>query len=375
MEAPSGSFTIAVDAMGGDRAPAVVVEGAMAYVRERGAHGAAAPGELVLVGDEPLVRAELGRLGVDSPPFPIVHAPERVDMGEAAATSARRKPNSSIAVCARLVKEGQAQAMVSAGNTGAVVAVSQLRLRPLPAVDRPAIAAIIPTQKGTCVLLDVGANSDCKPNHLLQFAAMGAVYARVILARPEPRVGLLSIGEESSKGNELVLATHPLLGKSPLRFVGMVEGRNIFRGAADVVVCDGFTGNVVLKFGESVVELLTTRLKREIMSDARSRLGAWVLRPAFARFKRDLDYAEYGGAPLLGVNGVVIIAHGSSSPKAIKNAIRVAAESVDHHMNELIVEALEKLEPAGALEPEPTDAGGQLPGPDAPEPRSREAHG
>ncbi len=375
METPSGSFTIAVDAMGGDRAPAVVVEGAMAYVCEPGMRGSAAPGELVLVGDEPLLRAELGRLGAEPPPFPIVHAPERVDMGEAAATSVRRKPNSSIAVCARLVKDGQAQAMVSAGNTGAVVAVSQLRLRPLPAVDRPAIATLIPTQKGACVLLDVGANSDCKPAHLLQFAAMGAVYARVILGKPEPRVGLLSIGEESSKGNELVLATHPLLSRSPLRFVGNVEGRDIFRGAADVVVCDGFTGNVVLKFGESVVELLTTRLRREILSDTRSKLGAWVLRPAFERFKRDLDYAEYGGAPLLGVNGVVIIAHGSSSPKAIKNAIRVAAESVHHHMNELIIEALGQLERAGTLELAEPGAGSQLPSPDAPEARSQEAHG
>jgi glycerol-3-phosphate acyltransferase PlsX len=341
---PASPCAIAVDAMGGDRAPAVVVEGALAYLRDPGR------ASLILVGDEPVVRRELARLGADPAAFRLVHAPERVEMGEAAATSIRRKPNSSIAVCARLVKDGEAAALVSAGNTGAVVAASQLRLRPLPAVDRPAIATTVPTQHGGCVLLDVGANSDCKPIHLLQFAAMGAVLARGLLQRERPRVGLLSIGEESSKGNELVLATHELLARSTLDFIGNVEGRDIFRGAADVVVCDGFTGNVVLKFGESVVELLTSMLRREILRDTRSKLGAWILGPAFRRFRKQLDYAEYGGAPLLGVNGVVIIAHGSSSPKAIKNAIRVAGEFVDRRMNELLVAALGKLEPAGARE-------------------------
>jgi len=335
---PPGAFTIAVDAMGGDRAPGVVIEGVLAYAREGGR------GRLLLVGDERLIREELARLGAARGDYPIVHAPESVGMGEAAAASVRRKPNSSIAVCARLVKDGEADAVVSAGNTGAAVAACQLRLRPLPSVDRPAIATYVPTEKGGCVLLDVGANSDCKPIHLLQFAVMGSVYARTVLGKREPRVGLLNIGEESSKGNELMLAAHQLLSESPIAFVGNVEGRDIFGGAADVVVCDGFTGNVVLKFSESVVELLTTRLRREILRDMRSKLGGWMLRPAFKRFRREVDHAEYGGAPLLGVNGVCIIAHGSSSPKAIKNAIRVAGELVDHHLNELIVADLAKLE-------------------------------
>jgi glycerol-3-phosphate acyltransferase PlsX len=204
----------------------------------------------------------------------------------------------------------------------------------------------VPTEKGGCVFLDVGANSDCKPNHLLQFAVMGSVYARTILGKPEPKIGLLNIGEESSKGNELMLAAYELLSASPLEFVGNVEGRDIFGGAVDVVVCDGFTGNVVLKFSESVVELLTNRLRREIHRDLRSQLGGWMLQPAFRRFKREVDHAEYGGAPLLGVNGVCIIAHGSSSPKAIKNAIRVAGELIDHHLNELIVAELERVDEA-----------------------------
>jgi glycerol-3-phosphate acyltransferase PlsX len=224
------------------------------------------------------------------------------------------------------------------------VAACQLRLRPLKAVDRPAIATWVPTRSGGCVLLDVGANSECKPYHMVQFAAMGAVYAEHILGRKEPRVGLLNIGEEASKGNELAQATYPLLAQqSGFQFVGNVEGRDIFRGAADVVVCDGFTGNVVLKFSESVVELLTMILRQEIHHDLRSKAGGFLLRPAFRRFRRQLDYAEYGGAPLLGINGVCIIAHGSSSPKAIKNAIRVAAEFVDHRINDLIEGAIAGL--------------------------------
>jgi phosphate acyltransferase len=328
-------FSIAIDAMGGDHAPASVVEGALAYVQGQGR------GSLLLVGDQPEVERELARLAAPRDAFQIVHAPDTVGMGEAAATAVRRKPNSSIAVCARLAKDGEAAAIVSAGNTGAAVAACQLRLRPLKAVDRPAIATWVPTRSGGCVLLDVGANSDCKPTHMVQFAVMGAVYAEHILGRKEPRVGLLNIGEESSKGNELAQASYPLLAQqSGFHFVGNVEGRDIFRGAADVVVCDGFTGNVVLKFSESVVELLTMILRREIHHDLRSRAGGLLLQPAFRRFRRQLDYAEYGGAPLLGINGVCIIAHGSSSPKAIKNAIRVAAEFVDHRINELIAAAI-----------------------------------
>jgi glycerol-3-phosphate acyltransferase PlsX len=331
-------FVIAIDAMGGDHAPASVVEGALAYARGQGR------GTLLLVGDQPAVERELTRISAPSGLFRLVHAPDTVGMGEAAAAAVRRKPNSSIAVCARLAKDGDAAAVVSAGNTGAAVAACQLRLRPLKAVDRPAIATWVPTRSGGCVLLDVGANSECKPYHMVQFAAMGAVYAEHILGRKEPRVGLLNIGEEASKGNELAQATYPLLAQqSGFQFVGNVEGRDIFRGAADVVVCDGFTGNVVLKFSESVVELLTMILRQEIHHDLRSKAGGFLLRPAFRRFRRQLDYAEYGGAPLLGINGVCIIAHGSSSPKAIKNAIRVAAEFVDHRINDLIEGAIAGL--------------------------------
>ena len=346
MAEASELFTIAVDAMGGDHAPAAVIEGALAYARD------STRGRIVLVGDEPQIQHELERLGSNRDTFPIVHAPDAVGMGEAAATAVRRKPNSSIAVCARLAKDGEADAIVSAGNTGAAVAACQLRLRPLAQVDRPAIATWVPTRSGGCVLLDVGANSECKPNHMVQFAVMGAVYAEHILGKRDPRVGLLNIGEESTKGNELAQASYPLLAQqSGFHFVGNVEGRDIFRGAADVVVCDGFTGNVVLKFSESVVELLTMILREEIHHDLRSRAGGFLLKPAFRRFRRQLDYAEYGGAPLLGINGVCIIAHGSSSPKAIKNAIRVAGEFVDHHINDRIAEAvaaarLEPVEPS-----------------------------
>jgi glycerol-3-phosphate acyltransferase PlsX len=327
--------TIALDAMGGDNAPAQIVAGALDWAADAAAHH-----RLLLVGDEELVRGEVERQGGDPVRFEFVHAPERIGMGDDAARSVRRKRRSSIAVCASLVKEGTAQALVSAGNTGAVVAASQLTLRRLPGVERPAIATYVPTERGGCVLLDVGANSDCKPTHLVQFARMGVVYAHGILGRERPRVGLLNIGEESSKGNELSQAAHALLEQSELDFVGNVEGRDIFRGSADVVVCDGFTGNVLLKFSESIIELMSSMMRREIMGDLRSRIGALLVRPALRRFRKDLDYSEYGGAPLLGVNGVCFIAHGSSSPKAIKNAVRVAARWVEGRVNERLVEVL-----------------------------------
>ena len=332
---PVDQAVIAIDAMGGDRAPAQIIEGVLERCAESNRE------RLLLVGDQEAVRAQVTQLGGDPTRFEFVHAPESIGMGDAAAHSVRRKPKSSIAVCTRLVKEGRAHALVSAGNTGAVVAASQLTLRRLPGVERPAIATYVPTYDHSgCILLDVGATSDCKPSHLVQFARMGAVYARVILERAEPRVGLLNIGEESSKGNELTQASHALLKESDVRFLGNVEGRDIFSGATDVVVCDGFTGNVLLKFSESIIELIRNMLRREMTRDMRSKFGAVVLKPAFKRFRKDLDYAEYGGAPLLGVNGVCIIAHGSSSPKAIKNAIRMAAELVERRINEQIVSIL-----------------------------------
>jgi phosphate acyltransferase len=324
---------IGVDAMGGDFAPRAEVDGAIQALREE-------PGafEVVLVGDKTAIEADLARYpGWESLPIRLVHAPERIEMGEAAAMAARRKKNSSLVVATRLHKEGEIDALVSAGNTGAVVATSLFNLGRLEGVDRPAIAALFPvpnTQAGS-VVLDVGANSDCKPIHLLQFAIMGTLFARHVLGVKHPRVGLLNIGEEPTKGNELTQEAYQLLSATSedIDFLGNVEGRDIFRGAADVVVCDGFTGNVVLKTAESVTGLLITWLKRELKSDLLSMIGGLITKPAFRRLRTRLDYAEYGGAPLLGVNGVVIIAHGSSSSMAITNAIRTAAVAVTHQVN------------------------------------------
>ena len=319
--------------MGGDYAPRAEVDGAMTALTT-----APADYEVVLVGDKASIEAELERYpGWESSGLRIVHAPERIEMGEAAASAARRKKNSSLVVATRLHKAGEIDALVSAGNTGAVVATSLFNLGRLEGVDRPAIAALFPvpnTQAGS-VVLDVGATSDCKPVHLLQFGIMGSLFAQHVLGVKKPRVGLLNIGEEPTKGNELAQESHQLLSQcgDEIHFIGNLEGRDVFRGTADVVVCDGFTGNVVLKVAESVSDLLITWLRRELNQDALSRIGGLLSKPAFRRLKARLDYAEYGGAPLLGVNGVVIIAHGSSSPKAIHNAIRTAAVAVDHQVN------------------------------------------
>ncbi len=243
----------------------------------------------------------------------------------------------------RYLKDGKGDGLVSAGNTGAVVACALLLLGRLPGVRRPAIATTVPTPSGGAVLLDVGANSDCTPQHLVQFGIMGDIYARKVLGRAEPKVGLLNIGEESIKGNEVVRNTYPLLEATHLKFIGNVEGRDIFKGGVDVVVCDGFVGNVVLKFSESVVHLITSLFRELVVSNVRGKLGALLMRPMLRRMALKLDYAEYGGAPLLGVDGAVIIAHGSSSPKAIKNAIFVAARYAREKINEHIQTELQGL--------------------------------
>jgi glycerol-3-phosphate acyltransferase PlsX len=324
--------------MGGDEAPRVVIRGLLEAIAEAGNEF-----EPVVVGDEEQVLRELRACNVSTPPFEIVHAPERVEMGEPGLASVRKKRNSSISVLARLAREGKISGMFSAGNTGAVVAAAYLNLGRIEKVDRPAIAAFMPNRRGGCVVLDVGANSECKPVNLLQFGVMGGTYARQILGRENPRIGLLNIGEESSKGNELAQEAHKLLAESPLNFVGNVEGKDIFGGSVDVVVCDGFTGNVVLKFTESVIDLLTGSIKEQIKRDFRSKMGALLLKPAFMRFKLQLDYAEYGGAPLLGVNGTCIIGHGSSSARAIKNAIKATAGFVHTDVNEHIRKDLRAL--------------------------------
>jgi len=312
---------IAVDAMGGDFAPAEIVKGASLAARE----GV----DILLVGREADLRRELGQYPAGSH-MEIVDAPEVVEMGEHPALAIRQKRNSSISVATRLCKDGKAAAVVSAGNTGAQMAAALFSLGRLPGIDRPAIATILPTLAGGTLVLDSGANADCKPQHLLQFAMMGGIYSHRVLGVSSPRVGLLNIGAEETKGNELVVEAYQLLRQSSLNFVGNVEGREILEGPADVIVCDGFVGNVLLKFAEGLGSALLGMLKENLQQSLRTKIGAALAIPAFQAVKKAMDYAEYGGAPLLGVNGVSIICHGSSKAKAIKNAISVAQRCVQN---------------------------------------------
>jgi glycerol-3-phosphate acyltransferase PlsX len=326
--------TIAVDAMGGDRGCAPVIEGALAYVR---AHS----DSVILVGKRERIIEEISRYRGSSAALGIQEASEVVEMDESPSTALRRKKDSSIRVGIELVKRGEAAAFVSAGNTGAVMATAMVILGNLPEVERPAIATVMPTLKGNCILLDVGANVDCKPRQLLEFAIMGNIYAKDILGKGKPRVGLLSIGEEETKGNELTKEAYKALEEeTSLIFVGMVEGRDLFSGNVDVVVCDGFTGNVALKFSEALAEMIGALLRDEFSKTIASRFGYLLTRPAFERFRRRVDYSEYGGAPLLGVDGVCIISHGRSTAKAIKNALRVAGECVRNQVIEHIREGV-----------------------------------
>jgi glycerol-3-phosphate acyltransferase PlsX len=316
--------------MGTDGAPAPEVAGALSALE--------ADPELrvVLVGDETALRAELA-LHPEAPAtrLTIEHAPERVLTGEAPAASVRRKPNSSIMVGLRLQREGEAEGFVSAGSTGAVMAASLLVLRPLPGVQRPAIGILLPTATDPVLMLDAGANVDCKPHQLLQFAHVGHIYAQDLMGRATPRVGLLNIGEEEGKGNEATAGAHALLAESELNFIGNAEGREIIKGNLDVLVCDGFVGNTLLKFYESMAEFVVALLQRE-MSHTTEQLD-------FAEIFQVLDYAEYGGAPLLGVNGVSIICHGESPPKAIHNALGVAARAIRSNMVSHIERELSQL--------------------------------
>ena len=320
--------------MGGDHGPAVVVEGAVAAVREFGA-------SVILVGDRAAIEREVTRLGAQSLGLEVRHASQVVGMGERPSQALRRKRDSSLRVAAELVKDGKAAALISAGNTGAAMAISMFVIGVLPGVDRPAIAAVLPNLRKFTILLDAGANVDPKPWHLLQFAVMGHVYARDILGFDNPRVGLLSVGEEEGKGNELTKEAYEQLKASSLNFVGNVEGRDIYNGGCDVVVTDGFTGNVALKISESLAEVLTGMIKQELTRDARSKIGAKLAMPAFERFRRRIDYTEVGGAPLLGIDGAAIICHGASPVKAIKNAVRVAQEWTSAGLNEHIKAAIE----------------------------------
>ncbi len=313
---------VAVDAMGSDLGSGVVVAGAVAAARDLGS-------AVTLVGQESAVRQHLRAQASGALDLAVLHAPEAVAMDESPSVALRRKKQSSIRIGLELVKRGEADAFVSAGNTGAVMATALVVLGPLPGVERPAIAVVIPTKTGRAVLLDAGATVDCKPRHLHQFGIMGSVYAEAVLGTAAPRVGLLSIGEEESKGNELTREAFKALEEDGgLRFIGNVEGRDVFNGQVDVVVCDGFTGNVALKISEGVAEVFVCLLREELSGDLWARAASLLMRRSLRRFRRRLDYSEVGGAPLFGVDGVCIIGHGRSSPKAIKNAIRVAGECV-----------------------------------------------
>ncbi|MFQ5720574.1 MAG: phosphate acyltransferase PlsX [Acidobacteriota bacterium] len=334
------TLRIAVDAMGGDHAPASIVEGAATAAREYGHR-------IVLVGIEKTVRAELDRLGANDSSIDVVHAEEVVGMNESAVTSLRRKKRSSIRVAAQLLKSGDADAFVSAGNTGAVMANLKVTLGLLDGVDRPALAAVLPNLHSRSVWLDVGANVAPRPAHLVQFAVMGSLYSSRILGASSPRVGLLSIGEEEGKGNDATreVARRLRLIGDKINFIGNVEGRDIFSGRADVIVCDGFIGNVSLKAIEAVTDTVRTFLRQEIEKSWWARLGSLLMGGAFERFKNRVSYEEYGGVPLLGMSGATIICHGRSSPRAIQNAIRVAGEFVRNQVNDRIRSELAQVQP------------------------------
>ncbi len=334
---------IALDAMGSDRAPKPEVEGAIQAARRFGI-------QVALVGPEEIVRAELSRHPFSrSLPISVVHASEVIGMDDKAVQAVRAKRDSSIRVGLRLVRDGQASAFISAGNTGAAMATAKMVLGGLPGVDRPALVAIIPTAIGTVsTLLDVGANVDCKPHNLEQFAVMGDIYFRSMFGTARPRVGLLSIGEEEGKGNELTRESFQLLKQLPLNFIGNVEGRDIYNGKVDVIVADGFVGNVALKTSEGVANLVRATLKETLAATITRQVGYLLSRSAFSDFKKRLDHTEYGGAPLLGVKGACFVTHGSSNVNAIKNAIRVASEFVERNITNNIEKELAAVQPAAA---------------------------
>ncbi len=323
---------IAVDAMGGDFAPRHVVDGALAAARHWDLG-------VTLVGPTAVLEGELARyLAVDRERVRIVDAPDVIGMAESPAAALRRKPGASIKVAAGLVASGRAAALFSAGHTGATVMAAHAAFGMLPGVDRPALATAIPTRKHPAVLLDVGASVECRPQHLLQFAVMGRVYARVAFGVESPRVGLLSIGEEETKGNELTREAHQLLKASALPFTGNIEARHVYSGEADVIVCDGFTGNVALKISEGLVDVVEGFLREELSRTFTMRVGSLLTRRALRHFRRRVDYSEYGGAPLLGVAGVAIVGHGRSSPKAVRNAVAMAYRFASSHFIERVAQ-------------------------------------
>ncbi len=326
---------IALDAMGGDHAPQVEIEGAIQAARELDV-------SIILVGNREILEAELEKRQATDLPITVQNATEVVAMHESPSTAVRKKKDSSVRVAFDLVRRGEADAAVSAGNSGASMATAMFVLKKLAGVDRPAIATVIPTLKQEAVILDVGANVECKPIHLVQFAIMGEVYARYVLGIENPRVGLLSNGAEEEKGTDLTRKTHSILKESSLNYIGYVEGRDIYTGDVDVVACDGFVGNVVLKTSEGLADSMGKMLKAEFRSSILAKLGYLLAKGSLKRLKKKIDYAEYGGAPLLGINGVGFICHGGSNAKAIKNAIMYAAEYARNNLNRHLHEELEK---------------------------------
>lgn len=339
--------TVAVDAMGGDHAPIPEIEGAVAAVRERLAN-------VVLVGDERRLSGELSRLHGDVPGLTIVHAPDVITMNDHPGVAAKSKKNSSMRVAFDLAKRGQADAVVSAGNSGAVMACGLFVMKRLPGVDRPGVVTTFPTRTGVCALMDMGANVECKPQTLAQFAVLGCVYAQVLHGKARPRVGLLSNGEEAVKGTELTRQTHKILSSGVVakdfEYVGYVEGKDIFSGTVDVVVTDGFTGNVVLKTAEGAGAVIFEMLREEVLGTWLGKLGALLLSDTLKRLRKRLAWDEYGGAPLIGVDGVAILCHGRSNARAIKNGVRVAAGFADASLPRGIAAAIEKHAPLWAAE-------------------------
>ena len=324
---------IVVDAMGGDHGPGVIVQGAIAAVNEYAV-------EVILVGDEKRINELLTEHHYSGNRISVYPALEVVEMHESAAVTIRKKKKSSMVVGINLVKDGKGDAFFSVGNTGAVVCAAALNLGLLAGVERPGIGIIMPTLKGNCMVIDVGANIDPKPKQLLQYGIMADVYSRYILNKPSPTVGLLNVGEEETKGTDFIKETYDLLSGSKINFIGNVEGKDLFSGKCDIIICDGFVGNVALKVTEGLAKAMQEFLKRHIKKNIFGILGYILLKSSFSGFKKEIDYSEYGGAPLLGVNGVVIIGHGRSNKNAVKNAIRVAKEEVAGKCNEKILEAI-----------------------------------
>lgn len=333
--------------MGGDFGPSHTIPGAMMALKEY-PHIE----KLLLVGDTAAIEAELKKHDYERRKIDIVHSTQVVDMSDKAWSAVRRKKDSSISRAVDLVKHQDADAVVSAGHTGAAVAACTIKLRTLEGIDRPGIAAVLPTETNVFVLIDAGANIDARPEHLLQYAIMGSVYSRHVLHYKNPTVGLISLGEEDVKGTEKTKQVFQMLKQSSLNFIGNIEGRHLFEDPVEVVVCDGFVGNVILKTCESIAVAIFAWLKHELMRSTKRKVGAFLAKNAFLEIKDKTNYEEYGGSPLLGVNGICIIAHGASTPLAIKNALRVAAESIEQQVNPHIVEEVRRYhEKAAPLEP------------------------